>query len=82
MVGGQSKMAHLHGIKMPSVNQWIRKDKEVPAARCKKTAQFTGWKVTPHMLRPDLYPNPWDGLPEDRARRMLCACDPVEEEAA
>ncbi|MBL1626970.1 Cro/Cl family transcriptional regulator, partial [Klebsiella pneumoniae] len=23
------------------------------------------WQVTPHELRPDLYPNPTDGLPKD-----------------
>jgi len=24
------------------------------------------WEVTPHELRPDIYPNPTDGLPADK----------------
>ncbi len=35
----------------------------------------TDWQVTPHELRPDIYPHPNDGLPEN----MRCAC---EEKAA
>ncbi|MDQ9128762.1 YdaS family helix-turn-helix protein [Serratia fonticola] len=30
-------------------------------------AAATGFKVTPHDLRPDLYPNQRDGLPEQTA---------------
>jgi DNA-binding transcriptional regulator YdaS (Cro superfamily) len=30
-----------------------------------KVAEATEWKVTPHQLRPDLYPHPNDGLPEN-----------------
>ncbi|EBE6237586.1 helix-turn-helix domain-containing protein [Salmonella enterica] len=26
-------------------------------------SECTGWRVTPHDLRPDIYPNPTDGLP-------------------
>lgn len=26
------------------------------------------WQMTPHELRPDIYPNPSDGLPADQSR--------------
>ncbi|EAM8673184.1 transcriptional regulator [Salmonella enterica] len=32
-----------------------------------KWAAATNYAVTPHDLRPDLYPNPNDGLPETKA---------------
>lgn len=28
-------------------------------------AEATRWRVTPHELNPDIYPNPFDGLPEE-----------------
>jgi DNA-binding transcriptional regulator YdaS (Cro superfamily) len=34
----------------------------VPAERVIEVAMLTGWKVTPHQLRPDLYPLPSDAL--------------------
>lgn len=37
------------------------------AATSLKWAAATEYQVTPHDLRPDLYPNPRDGLPEQTA---------------
>lgn len=45
------------------VSKW--RNEGVPAERVLELASFTGFMVTPHELRPDLYPNPTDGLPPD-----------------
>ena len=45
-------------------HQAVRKFEQsrVPAERVIDVAMLTGWKVTPHQLRPDLYPLPGDAL--------------------
>jgi len=45
-----------------SVANWIVKDR-VPAERVIQVCQWGNWNVTPHQLRPDIYPNARDGLP-------------------
>ncbi|EIZ8586807.1 helix-turn-helix domain-containing protein [Salmonella enterica subsp. enterica] len=61
LAGGQSRLAALMGISRSSVNRWLHKfDGRVPPERLIQIFQLTG--VTPHELRPDLYPNPSDGL--------------------
>lgn len=57
---GNSKLADELGISAAAVSKWV----EAPAERVIPIAVATKWKVTPHELRPDLYPNPHDGLPE------------------
>lgn len=42
------------------VQQW--KDK-VPAHRVLTLCKASDWRITPHQLRPDLYPNADDALP-------------------
>ncbi|CAM3716292.1 hypothetical protein BS639_17005 [Rouxiella silvae] len=46
-----------------SVANWINHD-QVPAERVIQLCAWGNWKVTPHELRPDIYPNPGDGVPE------------------
>ncbi|EFI6576895.1 helix-turn-helix domain-containing protein, partial [Escherichia coli] len=36
----------------------------VPSERVLQLCELGNWSVTPHELRPDIYPNPNDGLPE------------------
>jgi hypothetical protein len=44
--------------------KWFRPDGTgVPADRVLELAKFTG--VTPHEIRPDLYPHPLDGIREE-----------------
>ncbi|EAM2956419.1 MULTISPECIES: transcriptional regulator [Enterobacteriaceae] len=45
-----------------SVANWISKNR-VPSERVIQLCQWGGWTVTPHQLRPDIYPNKHDGLP-------------------
>lgn len=38
--------------------------------------ELANWQTTPHELRPDIYPNPTDGMP-----RNSCSCIDVREAA-
>lgn len=63
---GLSKLARGLGVS----HQAVRKFEafRVPAERVIEVAMLTGWKVTPHQLRPDLYPLPGDALLADSQR--------------
>jgi DNA-binding transcriptional regulator YdaS (Cro superfamily) len=52
------------------VSQW---DDDLPADRVLSVSRATAWQVTPHQLRPDIYPNPTDGLPPDVAAQQKAA---------
>lgn len=45
---------------------------KVPDGRVLQLCELVDWIVTPHEVRPDLYPHPDDGLPD--ALRNACAC--------
>ena len=63
IAGNASKLAQMLGIKPMSVSRWkTRYNGNVPPNRVRAIYEKTG--VTPHELRPDLYPNPTDGLPK------------------
>jgi DNA-binding transcriptional regulator YdaS (Cro superfamily) len=60
--GSARKLASAIGVSGMAISQWRKKySGAVPASRVLAIFQATG--VTPHELRPDLYPNPTDGLP-------------------
>lgn len=62
-VGTATNLATMLGIKPMSVSRWKnRYQGVVPADRVLQIYTATG--VPPHELRPDLYPNPTDGLPK------------------
>ncbi|EHN8815292.1 transcriptional regulator [Enterobacter hormaechei] len=58
--GSASALGALIGVSKMAVSLWRRKG--IPAKRVLLVFEVTG--VTPHELRPDLYPNPTDGLPK------------------
>ncbi|EHE2701391.1 TPA: helix-turn-helix domain-containing protein [Escherichia coli] len=61
--GTATNLATMLGIKPMSVSRWKnRYQGVVPADRVLQIYAATG--VTPHELRPDLYPNHTDGLPK------------------
>lgn len=65
IVGGQVALANAVHVKQAHVWAWLNKTKDgVPAEQVIPTSEATGWQVTPHELRPDIYPHPNDGLPE------------------
>ena len=88
IAGGQSQMAigikawHKENGRDVKVSQahvwnWLNSNTEQPPAEYViAIAHVVDWKVTPHDLRPDIYPHPSDGMP-----RSLCACAEHKEVA-
>lgn len=65
--GGTKEFAKKIGITQQSVSRWKNKYKGVvPSSRVIQIFNISG--VTPHELRPDLYPNRTDGLPVNNMR--------------
>ncbi|BDH46431.1 hypothetical protein TUM12370_24750 [Salmonella enterica subsp. enterica serovar Choleraesuis] len=61
--GSQSELARRLGKNSQTVSVWFRT--QVASTEVIKTSRALEWRVTPHELRPDLYPNPTDGLPRE-----------------
>jgi len=61
--GSASALGKLVGVSKMAVSLW--RSNGIPAERVLQVFEATG--VTPHELRPDLYPNPTDGLPKQGA---------------
>lgn len=58
-VGNYARTAAALGLK----TSWaVQKWEEVPAEHVLRLANLCGYAVTPHQLRPDLYPHPDDGM--------------------
>jgi DNA-binding transcriptional regulator YdaS (Cro superfamily) len=57
--GGVAALARSMKINSQAVSQW----EKAPIGRVLDISAASGWKVTPHELRPDIYPHPLDGLP-------------------
>ena len=48
------------GLSRGAASQWGI----VPAEHVLPLCALTGWRVSPHQVRSDLYPNPCDALPD------------------
>lgn len=61
-------MARRLSVSQQAVWQWLKAGR-TPAEQVIPMAKATHWQITPHQIRPDIYPNPTDGLPprEDAA---------------
>lgn len=62
---------------------WLNQVKiEVPPADVVlPIADFLGYRMTPHELRPDIYPNTTDALPEHIAEQIRAGLWPAKEAA-
>lgn len=60
---GLKPMATSLGVSYQAVQRYLANG-EIVADRVLVCAARTDWQVTPHQLRPDLYPHPQDGLPD------------------
>lgn len=58
-VGGVVALSRILGLSRGAVSQWD----VVPVDRVLDVCRAVAWQVTPHQLRPDIYPNPTDGIP-------------------
>lgn len=69
LAGGQSQMAsRLGGSAKPAhVWNWLNRDNQLPGEHVISVSRAVDWQVTPHELRPDLYPHEQDGLPRESA---------------
>ncbi len=66
--GSARALALKLGVSPMTVSYWqSRSEGQVPAARVISIFQVTG--VTPHELRPDLYPSPSDGVADHKQIR-------------
>lgn len=59
---GLQPLAKAVGVSYQAIRKFERD--AIPAERVIPIARATDWRVTPHELRPDLYPNASDGVPE------------------
>lgn len=63
--GTATALGEAVGFSKVTISNWRKNG--VPAERVFLVFNVAG--VTPHELRPDLYPNPTDGLPAQEARQ-------------
>lgn len=60
----QSEIGRHLNVSQQTVFKWLKG--QVPAIRVIPFCRLMQWEVTPHELRPDLHPNPTDGLPKEQ----------------
>lgn len=63
-ITSQRAIAQGLGVTPQAVNQWFAKS-VIPARFVLKLCEFVGWAITPHEVRPDLYPSELDGMPRE-----------------
>lgn len=59
----QTEIARSLGCLPQTISLWFKKG--VPPKQVLSFCEATNWNVSPHQVRPDIYPNPNDGLPND-----------------
>ncbi|WP_076461872.1 YdaS family helix-turn-helix protein [Marinobacterium stanieri] len=59
---GPTPLAKTLGVSLQRINNWRTRGR-VPAEFVLQYCEKRRWEVAPHSLRPDIYPNPDDGLP-------------------
>lgn len=60
----QSELGRRLGKNSQTISAWFRNG--VARGEVINASRALNWQVTPHELRPDLYPNPTDGLPKEQ----------------
>lgn len=65
LCGGQTALACKSDIPQPTISAWVNRfSHRVGVDFVLKVSEATEWKISPHELRPDIYPHRQDGLPE------------------
>lgn len=65
LAGGQTALGQLIEKRQSSVRNWALAGR-IPAEYVIPVSRSLGFKITPHQLRPDIYPHKDDGLPLDQ----------------
>lgn len=61
---GQIGLHRLTGIKQSTISAWLNRfNHQVGTIYVIKVCEAVNFEITPHELRPDIYPHPQDGLP-------------------
>jgi len=68
---GIEKASLTLGVSVPAIKHYRNGIRKVSPSKVLATCKATGWTVTPHELRPDLYPNPTDGIPIELSADFL-----------
>ncbi|MGL9721650.1 transcriptional regulator [Symbiopectobacterium sp.] len=63
-IASQTEIAHQLGHELQAISLWFKNG--VPPKKVINLCKALEWQVTPHELRPDIYPNPMDALPAHR----------------
>lgn len=66
--GGTRKVCLRFGISDAAVTGWIQRNR-IPERKIRLVSEMTGFKFTPHMIDPDIYPNEMDALPRSIKKR-------------
>lgn len=61
-ISSQSALANHLGCKQQTISLWMKNG--VPASNVLNLCAALAWRITPHEVRPDLYPSRYDGLPD------------------
>ena len=69
----QKAFADRVGVSQGMVHQWAKEISRVSGEKVRVVSKATNWQVTPHDLRPDIYPNPTDGLPSGAEPQPVAA---------
>lgn len=82
LLGSQSAIARLLKISAPTVNQWVKRTRPVPAAYCTLIERATNGQVTRQELRPDDYWLIWPDLPAPELAKQGEPTESVAEQGA
>lgn len=74
----QSAIAIAMRVTVSALNQW----QLVPADRVLALAKACQWRIFPHQLRPDIYPNPLDAIPPELVAELAGQWPYVEKRAS
>jgi DNA-binding transcriptional regulator YdaS (Cro superfamily) len=61
--GGSGEVSRRMGVKQARLCNWLARG-SIPAERIIPLCSALEWVITPHQLRPDLYPHWLDGMGE------------------
>lgn len=65
LAGNPTRLAKLVGLSQPTVRAWKLREKRIEADNVLKVSAALGYQVTPHELRPDIYPFETDAIPHE-----------------